>query len=66
MSPLPPRRPSPQRQADTPAIVRDRRAALGRADEARAEQRQHDDTRNDPHASKWRYKPPQREEKEGE
>ncbi len=66
MSPLPSRRLSPQRQADSPAVVRDRRAELGRADEARAEQRQHDDARNDPNASKWRYKPPQREEKEGE
>jgi hypothetical protein len=66
MSPLPSRRPSPLRHADTPAIVRDRRAELGRADEARAEQRQQDDTRNDPNASKWRYKPPHREDKEGE
>ena len=34
------------------------------ADEARAEQRERDDARNDPNASKWRYQPPQRKEKE--
>ena len=66
MSPLPTRRPSPLRQADSPAVVRDRRAELGRADDARAEQRQHDDARNDPNASKWRYHPPQREDKASE
>jgi hypothetical protein len=44
--------------------VRERRAELSRADEARAEQREHDDARNDPNASKWRYRPPQRNEKE--
>jgi hypothetical protein len=43
--------------------VRDRRAELSRADEARAEQRQQDDARNDPTAGKWRYHPPQREDK---
>jgi hypothetical protein len=66
MSPLPtqPRSPSPLRQAETPAVVRERRAELSRADEARAEQREHDDARNDPNASKWRYRPPQRNEKE--
>jgi hypothetical protein len=52
------------RQSDSPGAVRDRRAELGRADEARAEQRERDDTRNDPNASKWRYQPPQRKEKE--
>jgi hypothetical protein len=66
MSPIPaPRRsPSPLRQSDSPGAVRDRRAELGRADEARAEQRERDDTRNDPNASKWRYQPPQRKENE--
>jgi hypothetical protein len=58
------RSPSPLRQADSPAAVRDRRTELGRADEARAEQRERDDARNDPNASKWRYQPPQRNEKE--
>ncbi|CAE6721281.1 hypothetical protein R69927_01318 [Paraburkholderia domus] len=66
MSVLPSQRrsPSPLRQADSPAAVRDRRTELGRADEARAEQRERDDARNDPNASKWRYQPPQRNEKE--
>jgi hypothetical protein len=40
------RSPSPLRQADSPAAVRDRRTELGRADEARAEQRERDDARN--------------------
>jgi hypothetical protein len=62
--PTPRRAPSPVRQADSPGAVRDRRAELGRADEARAEQREQDDTRNDPNASKWRYRPPQRDDKE--
>ncbi|CAE6721737.1 hypothetical protein [Paraburkholderia haematera] len=62
--PSPRRSSSPLRQADSPAAVRDRRAELGRADEARAEQRERDDARNDPSASKWRYQPPQRNEKE--
>jgi hypothetical protein len=52
------------RQAVSPGAVRDRRTELGRADEARAEQRERDDARNDPNASKWRYQPPQRKEKE--
>jgi hypothetical protein len=54
------------RPADSAGVVRERRAELGRADEARAEQREQDDARNDPNASKWRYRPPQREEKEQE
>ncbi|MFM0596190.1 MULTISPECIES: hypothetical protein [Paraburkholderia] len=64
MSSLPTQRPPPStlRHADTPAATRDRRAELGRADEARAEQRRHDDARNDPSAGKWRYRPPGREE----
>ncbi|MGF6903476.1 hypothetical protein [Paraburkholderia sp. GAS348] len=66
MSLLPSQRrsPSPLRQSDSPGAVRDRRAELGRADEARAEQRERDDARNDPNASKWRYQPPQRDQKE--
>ncbi|WP_370709890.1 hypothetical protein [Paraburkholderia sp. IW21] len=68
MSPPPSQRraPSPLRQADSPSAVRDRRSELSRADEARAEQRELDDTRNDPNASKWRYRPPQRTDKEPE
>lgn len=52
---------SPLRQADTPSAVRDRRAELSRADEARAEQREQADTKIDHTASKWRYQPPQRD-----
>ena len=65
MSPLPSQRrsPLPLRHADSPSAVRDRRAEFSRADEARAEQREHDDARNDPNASKWRYRPPQRDDK---
>lgn len=55
------RSPSPLRQLDTPSAVRDRRAELTRADEARAEQREEADTKLDRNASKWRYQPPQRD-----
>jgi hypothetical protein len=61
--PIPRTATTPLRQADTPATVRDRRAELNRADEARAEHRENEDAKIDPNASKWRYQPPHRNEK---